>query len=248
MLSIMYVVPLGYFYFEECGNTLNPTIGLEFGETYTFIQKDRTNFMHPLTFSYFPDGHHVGGDLLDPATAGQSTTGVVSRNGEENCSQNMTCPSPMYMLNNGYLGKYSNIPEIKPVTINEDHNGINIYESMFFKKMAQWTGYGTFTLRLKFDDYTFTDSDIFYYCHMHQFMAGRIKLLKDGVPVNSDDSPPLYFQRETPGEFDAMCGVSKTFRRFQARHDPRFLIRTVVYLFVHARSVDIRPGRIQAAT
>lgn len=212
-------VPIGYYYFEECGDTTNPTIGLEFGETYTFIQKDRTNFWHPLSFAYFPDGHHVGGDLLNPSTVGQfiSSTGVataVSRNAQEDCSLNMTCPSPMYMLNDGYLGRYSNIPEIKPVTINENQNGLTIYDSMFFKNMAAWTGYGTFSVKFKFDDYSFTQNDLFYYCHIHQFMAGRIKLLKDGVPVNSDDSPPLYYQQETPGEFDAMCGVSGTLGRF----------------------------------
>jgi hypothetical protein len=32
---------LGYFSFEECGDTVNPTIGMEVGETYTFVQADR---------------------------------------------------------------------------------------------------------------------------------------------------------------------------------------------------------------
>ena len=38
---------LGYYIFEECGLTvMNPTIAMEVGETYTFIQKDRTNYFH----------------------------------------------------------------------------------------------------------------------------------------------------------------------------------------------------------
>jgi hypothetical protein len=154
----------------------------------------------------------------------------------------------MYMLNDGYLGRYSNIPEIKPMTINEQENGLTIYRSMFFKNMAAWTGYGTFGVKFKFDDYAFTDNDLFYYCHIHQFMAGRIKLLKDGVPVNNDDSPPLYYQQETPGEFDAMCGVSGTlYSIFIGRHNFRFLIRS--NLLCHApRSVDIRPRRLPVTT
>lgn len=35
----------GYYIFEECGDMVNPTLGLEVGETYTFIQNDRTNYM-----------------------------------------------------------------------------------------------------------------------------------------------------------------------------------------------------------
>ena len=34
---------LGYFQFEECGDVDNPTIGLEVGKTYHFIQKDPSN-------------------------------------------------------------------------------------------------------------------------------------------------------------------------------------------------------------
>ena len=38
---------VGYFVLEECGmNILNPTIAMEIGQTYTFIQKDRTNYFH----------------------------------------------------------------------------------------------------------------------------------------------------------------------------------------------------------
>ena len=38
---------LGYFVFEECGlDVFNPTIAMEVGETYTFVQKHRSNFYH----------------------------------------------------------------------------------------------------------------------------------------------------------------------------------------------------------
>ena len=35
----------GYYQFEECGDMVNPTLALEIGETYTFIQADRSNYM-----------------------------------------------------------------------------------------------------------------------------------------------------------------------------------------------------------
>jgi hypothetical protein len=219
-LSSMSHVPsfcvVGYFYFEECGDMVNPTLGLEMGQVYTFVQADRTNFYHPLSFAYFPDAVHVGGDLLTPDTAGQAVTltasgfsTVVNRAADESdCSQNMTCPAPMYFVNEGYLGSYSNIPEIKNVTTNDKNNGLELYQSFFSKNMRAFAGYGTFSVKLKFDDDSYTANDLFYYCHVHQFMAGRIKLMKDGEPVNPNDEPPMYHDYETPGEFDQMCGVS----------------------------------------
>ena len=30
--------------FEECGDIVNPTIGMKVGETYTFVQADRSNY------------------------------------------------------------------------------------------------------------------------------------------------------------------------------------------------------------
>lgn len=203
----------GYYFFEECGDAVNPTLGLEYGEVYTFVQKDRTNYWHPLSFSYFPDAHHVGADVLKPGTVGVAVTSsggantVVNKNGESDCSQNMTCPAPMYFLNEGYLGTYCNIPEVKTVTSNQADNGLAVYEDLFFKKMSAWAGFGTFSIKLKFDDESYSENDLFYYCHIHQFMSGRIKLLKDGSPVASKDEPPLYYQQETPGEFDGMCGT-----------------------------------------
>lgn len=34
---------LGYYRFEECGDTINPTLGMEVGKTYQFTQLDRSN-------------------------------------------------------------------------------------------------------------------------------------------------------------------------------------------------------------
>lgn len=192
---------------------------MEYGETYTFIQDDRSNFWHPLDFSYFPDAHHVGADLLDPrvdgnvglvaATAPGATPDSASvAAGDDSCASNRTCPAPMYVLNDGYLGTYSNIEEVAPITVNQDDIGLQLYEDFFFKSMPAWKGLGTFSIKLKFDDESYT-KDIFYYCRIHQFMAGRIKLLKNGVPVNPKDEPATYYEQEVPGEFDEMCGVSQ---------------------------------------
>ena len=195
----------GYYTFEECGDDwINPTIGVEVGQVYTFIQKDRSNFLHPLDFSYFPDAVHLGEDLLDPRN---NPTKDGSTSQGEGCDITMTCPSPMYFLNDGYLGTYSNIPELVPVTVNESDIGLAVYEDLFHQEMPSWVGLGTFSIKLKFDDESYTSNDLFYYCRVHQYMAGRIKLLKNGEPVNIKDTPPLYYTLETPGEFDKQCGT-----------------------------------------
>jgi Domain of unknown function (DUF305) len=212
-LILLLIRIIGYYVFEECGEDwINPTIGLEFGQVYTFIQKDRSNFLHPIDFSYFPDAVHVGTELLDPRIKGNDGEGSIvtvpgSQTPQAGCESSMTCPSPMYFLNDGYLGTYSNIEEIKPVTANESDIGLLVYEDFFFLDMASWTGLGTFSIKLKFDDESYAAKDIFYYCRVHQYMAGRIKLLKNGVPVNAEDDPPMYFAMETQSEFDKMCGT-----------------------------------------
>jgi uncharacterized protein (DUF305 family) len=38
-------------------------------------------------------------------------------------------------------------------------------------------------------------------------MAGRIKLLKNGFPINENDMPALGFSYDTPGPFDKSCGT-----------------------------------------
>ena len=87
----LYAGELGYFQFDECEGALSPTLGMEIGKTYNFIQADRTNYyFHPLGFAYFPDGDHAGADELEP--------GIVPPGSSSDCATNMTCPAPMYAL------------------------------------------------------------------------------------------------------------------------------------------------------
>ena len=205
----IYASEMGNFEFEECPDMINPTIGMEMGQVYTFVQEDKSNYMHPLRFSYFPDGQHVGADLLTPDTKGSSITATTTNDsGGTNCAQNMTCPAPLYFLNDGYLGTYSNIPEVADgITTNEADYGWDLYLDFFLGNVPNWKRLGKFSMQLKFDDASHTQ-DLFYYCWAHQYMAGRIKLLRDGVPVQEKNDPPMYYQQETRSEFDQMCGTS----------------------------------------
>jgi hypothetical protein len=147
---------LGYFTFEECGDQVHPTLGLEIGETYTFVQKDVSNFFHPMGFAYFPDGAHNDGDELEP--------GVTQTAGND-CVAFLNCSAPMYFLDGKYLGTYNNIPEQGNLTTGKDNFGLDNYEPLFFHPLPEWAGYGEFSIKLRFTDEDH-QVDIFYFCHV----------------------------------------------------------------------------------
>lgn len=66
-----YASELGYFKFSgengDCGGT-NPTLGIEKGSTYYFVQDDPSNYYHALGFAYFADGALDDQPELDSST------------------------------------------------------------------------------------------------------------------------------------------------------------------------------------
>jgi hypothetical protein len=125
--------------------------------------------------------------------------------GRQECIEDLSCPAPMYFLNDEYLGHYSNIPEVKNVTTGEEDFGLDVYEPLFFRSPHEWTAMGTFSIQLRFDDDSVT-SDIFYFCHIHEFMGGRIKLTKNGQVLNELDTPDRGYKYDVPSAFDEQCG------------------------------------------
>ena len=79
----------GFFQFEECGDIVNPTLILQVGKVYTFIQADESNNDHPMGFSYYPDGAQNGLEELEPGIALGTDT---------SCTDDLTCPAPMYFV------------------------------------------------------------------------------------------------------------------------------------------------------
>lgn len=73
--------------------------------------------------------------------------------------------------------------------------------------LAEWTAYGTFSVELNYDmDY---DQDLFYFCHIHHFMSGRIKLLVNDMPIQAANLPhgPNKYNRPAPSDYDKSCGT-----------------------------------------
>ena len=127
---------------------------MEIGETYTFVQKDVSNYYHPMGFAYFADGAHVDVPELEPGESGVE---------DAPCKADNTCPAPMYYKDGVYLGAYSNLPgETRNYS---DNFGLDNYEPDFFYPLTDWSGAGTYSIKLTFDDATY-DKDIFYFCHV----------------------------------------------------------------------------------
>jgi len=189
---------LGYYVFEECGSEANPTLGVEKGVTYRFVQSDESNYYHPLGLAYYPDGAHDDVDELEPGIAPPGST--------SDCADSNMCPAPMYLRGGEYLGQYSNNAGIAPLTGSEDF-GLDFYEPEFFLDPVTWNSAGTYEVALKFDVDDFTD-DIFYFCHIHQFMTGRIKFVDSaGVELSPVDSPAIAYEYDMPSAYDQTCGT-----------------------------------------
>lgn len=130
---------------------------MQLGRTYTFKQAHRTNYYHPMGFSYYADGAHADLDELEP--------GITPPGSNSACADFNACPAPMYFMDGEYLGTYSNIQEVKNVTTMEDDFGLDSYEPLFFRPIPEWTEFGEFEIKLRFDNLGYTQ-DLFYFCHV----------------------------------------------------------------------------------
>ena len=205
----------GYYKIKECGDVINPTIGMYRDVVTEFMQSDVTNWFHPLGFAYDPDGLHKTIDGLDQ----RELDPTVSKTNTNPCRFNNTCMAPMYFLDGKYLGgSYSNIGPIADADrlfttdlFDADFglDGIDRYEWVFTIPRLQWIIKGKYSVKLKWTDKEYT-KDLFYFCHIHDNMSGRIKLVNDeGEVIQVEDDPPLGYSYETLSDFDKTCGMNQ---------------------------------------
>lgn len=181
VLVDLYASEFGALTFEECKDIGPfPTITMELGKTYKFIQKDRTNYLHPIGFGYHPDSPHQSLPEIDSSNAPPGTDG--------SCVKDGSCPAVKYFVNGDMVSTTQ-------------------YENMMAHPIHDWVNYGTFSADLLFPKGTGYSYDIFYWCHIHGFMGGRIKLLKNGELINKMNFPihKLYFA--PPSAYDRECGT-----------------------------------------
>ncbi|CAJ1948863.1 unnamed protein product [Cylindrotheca closterium] len=186
---------LGYFTVDGCSG-VNPTLHLSINRTYKFDQSDKSNWYHLIGFSYFADGAHIGVDELEPGVAP----------GDSSCAETMSCPAPMYTMDGVYQGSYSNIPDILNISTGENDFGLDKVEPRFFHPLGDWEEYGPFVTFLNFDSNY--DQDIFYFCHVHSEMTGRIKLLDaNGNMLSKENKPEIPYEYNVIGNYDQTCGT-----------------------------------------
>jgi len=185
----------GYYTVDGCQG-VNPTLHLSINRTYKFDQSDKSNWYHLIGFAYYTDGAHAGVDELEPGIAP----------GDSACADTMSCPAPMYFKGENYQGVYSNIPEKVAATTGEDDFGLDVVEPEFFFPLGDWQDNSPYIAYLNFD--TTYDKDIFYFCHVHSGMTGRIKLLDDeGNKVSEEDEPKIEYKYDAVSEYDQKCGT-----------------------------------------
>lgn len=126
----------------------------------------------------------------------------------------------MYYFDSDFLGALDEdrVPEptIYPAAGNSGNFGLDHYEPGFAVSRGSWldardagTGLKN-NVKLTITDAT-TVADIFYFCHIHNGMSGRIKLV-DGegsaaTQRQATDSPALY-GHNVNANFDTACGTS----------------------------------------
>lgn len=189
----------GYYGFKECGNMTNPTLAVEAGATYYFDQTDSTNWYNPIGFSYFPDGFHEDVDELDPVIPPPGTA--------SSCNNDASCPAAMYLIDDAYLGDYSNNPTISPVTNNRDNHGLEEYMAPFFLPYSDWS-LSNYTATLFLDVSVRYMTDIFYFSKNHNKMSGRIKVMAGGMNVTGSPIPPMDYDYVEHSDYDSECGTT----------------------------------------
>lgn len=194
----LFTSELGHYTVDGCGG-VNPTLLLEVDRTYKFDQSDVSNWYHLIGFAYEADGAHVPVDELEP--------GIPPPGTNSNCDETMSCPAPMYFMDGVYQGTYSNNPELMlngTVAGSEDF-GLDAVEPLFFHPIGDWQEYGTYTAYLKFDQSM--TQDLFYFCHIHSGMSGRIKLVDaTGNKLSEENTPELPYDYDIITPFDNSCG------------------------------------------
>jgi hypothetical protein len=157
---------IGYFKIEECGDVSSPTLQIDIGKEYRFMQNDPTNWFHPIGLAYAPDGALDDVNELEPGIALGSDT---------SCAETFTCLAPQYFVKNAYVGgDYQTLTA--PFT-GGDNFGLDDYEPTFAIGRDDWLDIGEFYVAVKiWDAATIPAADIFYFCHIHKGMSGRIKV------------------------------------------------------------------------
>jgi hypothetical protein len=159
-----------------------------FNKTYIFDQTHPTNWFHPLGFAYGPDGVYAENDELEK---------VVVPPGGAPCDETTPCQYPQYVMDGVALTSDPG---------DDEDFGLDEYEGVYFSgDRDAWLEHD-FTVNVTITEPVTTE--LFYFCHIHNKMSGRIKILNgDGSQKNPENLVPLEYDYHSISEFDGECGT-----------------------------------------
>lgn len=198
---------LGEFEVEGCNGT-SPTLLLTRGVTYTMVQEDITNWMHPLGLAYYPDGAHGFLDFAEvpeleyPTPADCNHPDFLCNPGEQ------VQQAPLYGID-GVFETYDNWN-------NGSTSGLDVYEPGFQVPQDQWVE-KKYSVRITIPVESKTQN-LFYFCHIHSGMAGMMRVtdpVENANQLVQQFKPENYYTQQSA--FDAACGTSEVSEYYQSK-------------------------------
>jgi len=160
----------------------SPTITVKIGQTITFDQKHISNWYHPVGFAYAPDGAH-GDDW------GADENPEVEGSGE------------LQYIIDGSI----------PTCEDAGDTGLDCYEPEFFYPLGDWEA-KSYSAELTITDDVAEASKggvIYYFCHIHSKMSGKIVIQNaDGSAYSNGSTELALYEPTVNDEFDTKCGTS----------------------------------------
>lgn len=160
----------------------SPTITAKIGQTITFDQSHKSNWYHPVGFAYEPDGAH-GDDW------GADENPEVEGAGE------------LQYLIGGSI----------PTCEDAGDTGLDCYEPEFFYPLGDWEA-KSYSAELTITEDVAAASNggvIYYFCHIHSKMSGKIVIQNaDGSAYSSESAELALYEPIVKDNFDTMCGTS----------------------------------------
>jgi len=190
---------MGEFEVEGCNGT-SPVLAIQRGVTYTLVQHDITNWMHPLGLAYYPDGAH-GYQQFQEVPELEYPTPQVCNQVQFNCNPGEDVKqAPLY----GIDGVFETFDDWN----NGVTGGLDVYEPAFKVPQDQWREQKySVNITVPLESKT---KEFFYFCHIHSGMAGLITVTDPVENANSlvqKFDPKKYYKQSN--NFDAICGTSE---------------------------------------
>jgi len=201
----------GYYTIDTYTSKPSPDVYVNEGDSYTFDQSDPSNWYHPVGFAYVPDGAHGttwGGDEEDEVERGDSLQYLID-DAATNCEK-------------------------------RGETGLGCYEPEFFLPQDVWEGKkysAKLTITREVADKAADNGGVLYYfCHIHSKMSGRI-IIK--ARYNEGKEKPLYPIVERSNT-DTVCGTTGLSDEFTVWNH-RFLCGSLSKIFEKCvQSIDYK--------